>query len=92
MIEMLNHEQKETLRRLIGRRVRYQGDDCTVVDILEQESTLVLEVHGPRSALQENQYGDPGRRTAEVHLLPLLDEEDSGKFHPAFLELCLVPE
>jgi hypothetical protein len=85
----LTPEQKEALRRLIGRRVRYHGDVCTVVELLEGEAALVLEVSGSRSALQEDQYGDPGRRTAEIHLIALFDEENGGKFHPELLQLGL---
>ncbi len=31
------------LRTLIGLRVRYLGDDCTVVEVLDEPPTLVLE-------------------------------------------------
>ncbi len=31
------------LRALIGLRVRYLGDDCTVVEVLDEPPTLVLE-------------------------------------------------
>lgn len=62
-----------------------------VVEILEEDATLVLEGTNGRDALQSNQYGEAGRHVAEVFTLPLLAEDGSGKLHPEFCKLGLAP-
>lgn len=87
----LTDSHKNSLRRLIGKPVIYQGIPCVVIELLEEEATLVLAETNGRSALQSNQYGDAGRHVAESFTLPLLDEDGSGEFHPEFCKLSLLP-
>jgi len=85
--EQLRH----TLRKSIGRPVRYHGVNCTVVEILESEPALVLQAFDQNSALQDDQYGDPGRRVAEVFTLPLYADGKPEQIHPDLLRLGLLP-
>ena len=58
-----------------------------VIELLEEDATLVLEEIGRRSALQSDQYGESGRHVAETFTLPLLAED--GTLHPEFCQLGL---
>lgn len=80
------------LRSLIGSAVHYQGKQCTVVEFLEKEATLVLEIDGTRAELQDNQYGDPGRLVAGVFTIPIFDEKIGDTFHPELRQLGLLPD
>lgn len=87
----INHQLKTQLHNLIGRTVNHRGATCIIVEVLENEPALVLQVHDSHSSLQENQYGNPGRRVPEVITIPLFDEEECSKFHPELLQLGLLP-
>jgi len=78
------------LKGLIGRSVVHQGKTCTVLELLESEPALVLISDTHRSSLQDNQYGNPGRRVPETFTIPLYDEEDSSQIHPKLLRLGLI--
>jgi len=80
----------EDLRGLIGQRVIHQGIHCQVVELLEHEPALVLEAIGAREGFQDNQYGDPRRRVAEVFTIPFYESPGSATPHPDLLALCLV--
>lgn len=80
------------IRQLIGQRVIHRGIPCLVVEYLEHEPALVLEVSGPREGIQDNQYGDPHRRVAEVFTVPLFETPNSDNLHPDLLALGLVLE
>lgn len=58
-----------------------------MIEVLEEDATLVLQATGMRNALQADQYGEAGRHVAEVFVLPLLGED--GTFHPEFCKLGL---
>lgn len=81
---------KQQLRSLLGRRVVHRGSTCLVVEVLEQEPALVLESCHSGSALQDNQYGNPGRRVAETFTIPLFDEEYPDQIHPALQQLGII--
>lgn len=82
----------QQLRKLIGREVMHQGKCCRIVEILEHEPALVLQSCGPREGIQDNQYGDPHRRVAEVFTIALFDEQSEEESHPDFLALDLPLE
>ncbi len=77
----------QQLRKLIGIEVIHQGLCCRIIEILEHEPALVLQSTGPREGIQDNQFGDPHRRVAEVYTIPLYDELHPGENHPDFLAL-----
>ncbi len=86
----LTDSHKDRLRPLIGASVNYRGISCVVLEVLEEDASLVLQAVGVRDALQENQYGEAGRHVAETFLLPLFAEDDSDGFHPEFCKLNLL--
>ncbi|MCW8841496.1 MAG: hypothetical protein OQK96_11080, partial [Gammaproteobacteria bacterium] len=81
----LDTRLRSELQRLIGQTVNHYGTSCRVVELLENEPALVLEVCHARSSLQETQYGDPGRRVAEIVTIPLFAEPGSAALHPELL-------
>lgn len=87
-----NLPHKQQFRQLIGRRVIHRGRHCTVIELLEQESALVLEEHAEGVTLQDNQYGNPGRRVTQTYTIPLFDEERPDQWHPALLQLGLFSD
>ncbi|VAW81017.1 hypothetical protein MNBD_GAMMA13-1971 [hydrothermal vent metagenome] len=63
------------LHALRGRVLCYQGESCTVIELLQDENALVLQYTGRRQqAIQANQFGEANRRTSAYHTLPLLIE------------------
>jgi len=86
----IEYKLRKQLHGLLGRPVLHRGMACTVIEVLESEVALVLEVQDARGGLQDNQYGDPGRRVAETYTIPIFDQEDSCKLHPDLLALGLM--
>lgn len=86
----INSALKQQLQGLIGHSVRHRGTPCRIIELLESEAALVLQADGERGALQDTQYGNPGRRVAEVFTIPLFDEEEPRRFHHDLLALGLV--
>ncbi|MCW9088570.1 MAG: hypothetical protein OQK54_03460 [Gammaproteobacteria bacterium] len=86
----LNNRLRAALQSHIGQTVNHRGASCRVVELLENEPALVLEVCHARSSLQETQYGDPGRRVAEIVTIPLFAEPGSAALHPELLRLGLL--
>lgn len=80
----------ERVRALIGQRVLHQGVACLVVELLENEPALVLEALGPREGFQDNQYGAPRRRVAEVFTIPFYDPVSGEEPNPELLALGLL--
>jgi len=78
------------LYRANGRRCQLGKQKCVVLEVLEEDASLVLQTTGMRDALQADQYGEAGRHVAETFILPLLAEDGSGGFHPEFCELGLA--
>lgn len=68
------------LRSLIGRSLEIRGQQCRVMDVLEDGPMLVLEVIGATS-IQADQWGDAHRRTPESFALSVY-EEDGGDLNP----------
>lgn len=81
---------KTQLQQLIGRTVYHQGTPCRVVEILEGESSLVLQAEGPRTGLQDSQFGTPGRVVSETYTLPIFNDKEGGGLNPELLALGLV--
>ncbi len=79
----------QQLRKLIGKEVMHEGSCYRIIEILEHEPALVLESTGPREGIQDNQFGDPHRRVAEVYTIPVFDDASPGENHPDFLALGL---
>lgn len=72
----------QRLRALIGRPVNHLGQRWWVIDLLAEETTLVLEDDGPRDGqpIQGNQFGGPQRRVPRTCLVPACDPR--GRLRP----------
>lgn len=79
----------QKLRASIGSCVVYNGTRCIVVEILQQPLCLVIEAIGPRTVIQENQFGTPQRRASEIFTIPCLYQ---GELHEELLALGLSLE
>jgi hypothetical protein len=78
--------QLECLRQLIGRRVRSGKDLFTIVDVLDEGPSVVLESEARERAIQVNQHGNPSRRGRNTLTLPVLSD-DGKRWNPALQEL-----
>jgi len=67
-------EDIEALSRLIGRRVRYLGEEYEVCDLLPEEGLIILSADFS-SDVQEDSYGRPNRLVPKRHSLKFRDVE-----------------
>lgn len=75
------------LRRLIGLKVRYQGETCMVVEVLETPCALVLEALD--STMQADMHGRAWEYGRAHHTVPVLNEDRTGPSDD-WLELDLL--
>ncbi|NOY61881.1 MAG: hypothetical protein GXP10_01790 [Gammaproteobacteria bacterium] len=76
----------ESLRSLIGTLVSYQGANCQIIEILEDEMALVLEARDAHTTIQPDQHGEAHRRVAHTVTIPILCSE-KGEVNPDFASL-----
>ncbi|MFZ5593176.1 MAG: hypothetical protein ACOY4D_02725 [Pseudomonadota bacterium] len=77
------------LRGLIGRRVRYRGADCQIIEVLEDEPAVILQDCEQHTMIQPDQLGEAHRRVPSTFTVPILSG-DRSEINPAFLELNLL--
>lgn len=77
------------LRNMIGRHVVYHGYACRIIEILEEQMSLVLQISTNDTIIQPNQFGDAHRRVSETFIIPVFTA-DQMAFHPEFLTLELL--
>jgi len=78
----------EQLRRRVGTRVMYQGVKCTLVEVLEDDATVVLEACHKFSELQSGQAGDSLRHVPKIISIPIYIGS-ARRLNPALAELGL---
>jgi hypothetical protein len=78
----------EDLRDLIGLRVRYEGVECQIIEILEDGPSLVLQ-NEVAHAIQPDQYGEAHRRVPSTFTIAIFNK-DKTELNPAFLSLDLI--
>lgn len=61
----------QRLRGLIGRECDYLGRRCTLIEVLADEGTVVLEVREHLPPIQTDQYGQALYRGSEVIQVPI---------------------
>ncbi|MEW6353642.1 MAG: hypothetical protein AB1469_05020 [Pseudomonadota bacterium] len=76
----------EQLRGLIGKRLRHDGADCQIIEVLEDGPSLVLLETSAPGVIQNDQYGEGHRRVAPTFTL-LVHDAASGEAHPALLDM-----
>jgi hypothetical protein len=74
------------LRRLVGNRFRYAGEEWTLIEILADADAVVLQLNsrGTRS-VQTDLYGAPVRRSPETQTVPI--SAPDGGYSPALEDL-----
>lgn len=70
------------LKQLLGRHFVYRGISCRVIEVLDDESALVLQDCADPRSIQINQYGEPSRRAPRVFTVPLFNIRGDD-FNPA---------
>lgn len=78
----------DQLRTFIGHRVRHEGVECQIIEILEDGPALVLQDCEQHTVIQADQHGEAHRRVAPTFIVPLTGDE-SGELNPAFVSLRL---
>ena len=76
------------LRKMIGISVSYRGCTSSVIEVLEDGPSLVLQRQG-NNCIQHNLHGHPTRRSPETVTVRVLSESGTS-LHRDFLELDLV--
>jgi len=74
----------EHLLALLGQQVVYQGQQCEIIELLE-ECNLVLQVLKPDTSIQASQYGEGHRTVPVTYILPVFDGE--GVLHSEMLTI-----
>lgn len=69
-----------SLRSAIGQVVQVQDRACRIMEVLEDEASVVVECLGMDKTIQANQFGDATRRVAQTRTIPLYDREHNP--HP----------
>lgn len=64
----------DDIHLLLGRTLTYQGETCTIIELLQGENSLVLQCSNQHQTIQANQFGEATRRVSSYHTLPLLVE------------------
>jgi hypothetical protein len=81
--------QVEHLRELIGLKVRHQGSQWEIIEILEDGPALVLRDCEMHTVIQADQHGEAHRRVPTTITIPLFDQ-DGNDLNPALLNLDLT--
>jgi len=76
----------EQARSMIGVRLRYDGKDCTVIEVLEDRLEIIVEADNPSLAIQADAYGNARREMRALYNVPMLNET-GDELHPCFLRL-----
>jgi hypothetical protein len=79
----------QQLRGLIGQRVRHQGAEYHIIEVLEDGPSIVLHSDESPRIIQANQYGEASRRVPRTVTIAVLTPDKSG-LSDAFLALDLL--
>lgn len=75
------------LRAMIGMSVCYQGNHGTIIEVLEDGPSLVLQ-SASSASIQSNLHGHPTRRSPHTLTVRVLSENGT-ELHKEFLDLDL---
>jgi len=75
---LANSEFFRRLRRLIGRRCRYLGQECTLIEVLADEAALVLRCDERLPPIQTDQFGQALRRASETCHVPVFGDDQEN--------------
>ena len=74
---------------MIGQKVVHQGMSCQIIEVIEINTSLVLQAYDKDKVIQMDQHGDAHRRVPNTVTIPVLTS-DKTELHPEFLALDLV--
>jgi len=75
---MDNNEFHHRLRRLIGRRCRYLGRNCRLIEVLSDVNVVVLSCDDGLPPIQGDQFGQPIRRAMETLQVALFGDDEEN--------------
>ncbi|MBI1195321.1 MAG: hypothetical protein GC138_05710 [Gammaproteobacteria bacterium] len=78
----------ERLRKQVGSRVIYKSVKCKLVEVLEDDATVVLEACHQFSELQSGRAGDSMRHVPKIITIPIYIGS-ARRLNPAFIDLGL---
>jgi len=81
----------ETLEQLIGQRVQYLNHTWRIIEVLDEEKSIVLEAIDDNRQLMGNAHGEPVRDLPEVLSLSVDNPFGSG-INPALKEMRLIDQ
>ncbi len=76
------------LRAMIGMNVVYQGNQGTIIEVLEDGPSLVLNTKDTTGSIQRNLHGHPTRVSPHTLTVRVLSENGTA-LHKEFLDLDL---
>lgn len=79
----------DKLKNLLGQSLTYQGISCQVIDILVDETALVLRDGRERKVIHADQYGDASFRAPQTFTVAVLNVHQS-RFNPDLPELAML--
>ena len=68
-------------REMIGAKIRHNGQACTVIEVLEDKLTLIIEADLPSKMIQSDAYGNARREMRTLYSIPLLNDT-ANALHP----------
>jgi hypothetical protein len=71
------------MRRMIGKGFEYLGEYWTLIEVLADEQSVVLQ-RGNAKTIQADQYGRANRRAGETLVLQIFND---GELSPDLMEL-----
>lgn len=81
MIAAMDEQLRSQLDRLMGKSFHFGGRHLLVHELLVEQDTLVFLSLDEKPSIQNNQYGEPHRRTPEM-ISVSMDRDSQGELHP----------
>jgi hypothetical protein len=81
MITAMDIQLRSRIKGLMGTSFHYEGKHLLVHELLTEQEILVLLSLDKKRGIQNNQYGEPSRRTPELMSVSLKTDEQ-GKYDP----------
>lgn len=79
----------EQLRGLIGLAIIHDGENCRVIEIIEDSLSIVVEHEDRDRTIQSDQHGHANRKVPQTATIPVLNTVGDG-FSQSFLCLELI--
>ncbi|TCV79127.1 hypothetical protein [Sulfurirhabdus autotrophica] len=77
------------LRGLIGQRLAYHGTTYTIIEVIEDTPSIIMQADSASSAIQSDAYGFARKPSKATVTIPILSQ-DKTHLHIDFLDLDLL--